>query len=190
MSNQENDKRQNHERQSVPTGPILVELGSLRQNINPLLEPKEAAYRGIRRRANASINERMSFANEGIPDLPGFVVEVDLRARSVRLYDPLTRPEYASTRAALENYLEHPHQDPYAHVIRRKFTPLEEEYLTGLAKEQLFHWLSALWRLTEVGHAQLRSGEWPKALVDRIKADRQKDAEERLGKRDPIPELV
>lgn len=166
---------------------IVVELGSERQNINPFLEPKEAAYRGIYRSHNASSNERMSFENMSIPpQLPGFHVEIDVKGRKITVYDPLTRPKHAETRRALEHYLSSPPKG----VPKRSYQPLADETIVDCESVSLFRWLRALWVLIEAGHAQLREGKIPIAVIDRIKKDRTHDAEAKWGAQEPVPELT
>jgi hypothetical protein len=166
---------------------IVVELGSETENINPFLEPKEAGYRGIYRNHNASSNERMSFENMGIPPhLPGFHVEVDLKNRKVTVYDPLTRPKHAELRKAFEHYLSNPPRG----VARRSYQPLADEVICDCESVSLFRWLRALWILIDAGHAQLREGKIPAAVIERVKKDRKQDAEAKWGSQEPAPELI
>lgn len=191
MSNENKSEQRTTEQrqQRSESGVIVVELGRDDRNTNPLLDCANESYRGIYKRSNRSVAERMSFENDGVPDLPGFIVEVDVRNSRISIYDPLTRPQYKSTRKQLEHHLQNPPQSEH-HIPRRTFTPLEDQVTNNCANELLVTWLMELYRLVEAGDAQLRSGEFPKVVTDRVKADRKKDAELQWGAKDPLPQLV
>lgn len=197
MSNEQKNEQKQPERQGERQGEqradragvILIELGNYERNTNPFLESANASYRGIYQRANRDISERMSFENDGVPDMPGFQIEIDVRNRRICLFDPLTRPQHKSARKQLEHHLENPPQSQY-HIPKRRFTPLEDQVTEGCSNELMVNWLMELHRLVEAGDAQLLKGEFPKVVTDRVAADRRKAAEEQWGAKDPLPQLV
>jgi len=109
-----------------------------------------------------------------------------LRNRRVTIYDPLTRPENRSTRKAVENSLEYPAQG----VPKRSYKPLEDRVTNNCQNDLLVQWLMELYINCEQNAAQLRKGEFPKVVLDRVEANRKKAAELQWGAQDPLPQLV
>lgn len=182
---QQDGRPQNAEREDR-SGVILFELGSEKRNTNPHLNSADGVYRGITLRSNRSINERMSFENDAIPDLPGFCVEIDIKNRRLNLYDPLTRPEFKKTRKELETALGNPAQG----VLKRTYAPLEDRLTENCQSDLMVRWLMELYSLVEDDQAQLRKGKFPQAVLDRIESGRRKAAELQWGVQEPLPQLV
>lgn len=168
--------------------PIVVELGSDKQNVNPYLTSMKKSYRGIYRKSNDSPGIRQSFRNARAPDrIPGFHVTVDVDAKTVKISEPLNDERNSSIKEQLVDFLEKPEE----RVRKRSYEPVKNEVISGLAPESLFDWITALWVLCEDDKAQLRKGVWPKAVVERINEDRlEEQAAHRKKNHKPVPALV
>lgn len=192
MSNDNESKPRPNEnkpqRESV-SGVIVIELGNNERNTNPYIECGGGTYRGIYRRANRSVAERWAAENEGVVDLPGFYVEVDVRNATISLYDPLTRPQYQATREQIEHHLANPPQSDQP-ISKQKYTPLPDQVTKNCSNELIVGCLMEMYRLVDARAAQLRQGEIPKSVVERVKEDRANDAAEVWGKKNPLPQLV
>lgn len=184
--NRQQDNRQSAAEREDRSGVILFELGSESKNTNPHLSSADAGYRGITKKENRSINERMAFENDGIPDLPGFFVEIDIKNRRLNLYDPLTRPEFKRTRDKLEAALGSPAEG----VIKRTYSPLKDRVTENCQNDLMVKWLMELYSLVEDDQAQLRKGKFPQAVIDRVESGRRKAAELQWGVQEAMPQLV
>lgn len=193
MSNENKNEPQTENRhnraqaQERQAGAIVVELGSEERNTNPFLRVAGEAFRGITRLSNASINERTTPENNGVPDMPGFYVEIDVRKRRVSLYDPLTKPRFARTRERLEKHLQSP---PKQGTPRRTFQPVKERVTENCSNEVIVAWLKELYVMCQEGAAQLRDGEFPKEIPEAVDSQSKYQWSLQKPADAPIPQLV
>jgi len=145
---------------------ITIELGSEKRNINPLVDALGACRRGKWRRNSLPLMNLQDAEVAGLPDLPGYQVSVDLKAKRIRVFDPLAN---------------HPNKKEILEALRKFFkkpVAIEDESVTvDQAPATLDRWLCCMYRLCEAKQAALISGEWPKHILERVRAERLKDSE-------------
>lgn len=98
-------------------------------------------------------------------ELPGYHVTIDIRAKKVVVFDPL----YNSPKA-----------DEMAKRFEsggKTFPRLERpKTFDNLAPEQLWAWLKWAYRTHQAGHCEIKEGEFPKGVAERVNQERLWDA--------------
>jgi hypothetical protein len=172
---------------------IVIELDGGSNNGNPRIDPLGETFRGRHLRSNLSPSTRFSAHSQSMPAIvPGFYVEIDLTAKEVTVYDPLTRPQFKADRKALEHFLSHPLDEQ---VRKQKFTPLEDKVIPLTDNEIAMEWLLWAYKVTRSGKndvplAILHSGDFPQSVVDYARAEQRRHAAMRGGGKTKVPELL
>lgn len=172
---------------------LVLELDGGSNNANPRIDPLSETFRGRHLKANLSPSTKFSPHTQSMPDVvPGFYVEIDLRAKQVTVYDPLTRPQFKQDRKALEHFLSHPLDEQ---VRKQSFKPLEDRVIPITDDEIAMEWLGWAYKVTrsgknDVAQAILHSGEFPEQVIEYARAEQRRHAAMRGGGRTKVPELL
>lgn len=172
---------------------IVIELDGGPRNLNPRIDPLSDCFRGRHLRSNLSPSTKFSAHSQSMPEMvPGFHVEIDLRAKQVTVYDPLTRPQFKADRKALEHFLSHPLDEQ---VRKQSYKPLADQVIPLTDDEVAMEWLFWAYKVTrssknDTPSAILHSGEFPDSVLEYARAEQRRHAQMRGGGRTKVPELL
>lgn len=141
------------------TGRIVIEIATPR-NGNVMWGGNETILRGAWRRANLIADERVE-ALESMPDIPGMRIEIDTIKRRLRIFDPLSLPEFAETLMRARFH--------FKELFKQDAQPVQEVVNNRPSDTQIKTWLYWARRFVE-GTDEIRDPK-TRLLVTKAKAD-------------------
>jgi hypothetical protein len=160
---------------------LMIRPGNGQVFIEPLEESRRARWQKSQHMPpEARTDPRIAHAPE---QLPGYRVTLDIKERSVRVFDPLYKnDEFEPVIAAFRDRLGR-RLDIEKPIVREK-----------LSSQQLWAWAKWMFRACETGNALPTLGKMPTIVERRVAEERAWDlaADPETGKRkwEPEPELV
>lgn len=150
---------------------VLQQAGNGDFYIEPLGENRRGRW--LKNQMHSDWPDSNKIAKAAPEELPGYHVSVDIKARRVRVYDPL-------------------HGSAKGEDVARRFESIglavrleKPKVFDGLGEPQLWVWLKWMFRVVRDGNAEVVGGEFPKAVAQRIEQEREWDmaADPNTGKR-------
>jgi hypothetical protein len=137
-------------------------------NASVLIEPLEESRRGRWRKnqhmpPEARTDPKIAHAPE---ELPGYHVSLDIKARSVRVFDPLQGSDEGEHVSAV-----------FRDRLGRRLDIERTIERTGLSKQQLWSWAKWMFRANRDKDAKLIEGEFPPSIAKRLEEERRWDQE-------------
>jgi hypothetical protein len=137
-------------------------------NASVLIEPMEETRRGRWRKnqhmpPEARTDPKIAHAPE---ELPGYRVSLDIKARTVRVFDPLYKEDAGEEIARV-----------FRDQLGRRLD-LERPFIRNdLPQQQLWRWAKWMFRAVRDNDARKIEGEFPKSVEERVKQERTWDLE-------------
>jgi len=155
-------------------------------NANVLIEPMEETRRGRWRKnqhmpPEARTDPKIAHAPE---ELPGYRVSLDIKARSVRVFDPLFKDDAGEAIARV-----------FRDQLGRRLDIERPLVYENLQPQQLWRWAKWMFRAVHDNDARQIAGEFPKCVEERLKQERSWDLKTDLqtgnkhweGEPNPLP---
>jgi len=132
-------------------------------NASVLIEPLEETRRGAWRKnqhmpPEARTDPKIAHAPE---ELPGYCVSLDIKARHVRVFDPLYRAEKGDAIALVFRDQLGRRLDLERPIVRENLPP-----------RQLWNWVKWMFRAVRDHDAHQVEGEFPKIVAERLEQER------------------